>query len=105
MPWSCPYECSHASHLTLSFVTPPNGAYQLAELDDAVSKLRFAAFRLVPYHAHSRSPIPITRVVERENLVKIHLDEDLEGAAALDPGDGASSDESDFEAADLFSLV
>ena len=73
----------------------PNGTYRLAELDGAVSKLRFAAFRLVPYHARSRTSIPITRVVKREDLVKIHLDEDLEDVA-LDPGDGASSDESDF---------
>ncbi len=73
----------------------PNGLYRLAELDGAVSKLRFAAFRLVPYHARSHSSIPITRVIERENLVKIHLDEDLKGAA-LDPGDGTNSDESDF---------
>ncbi len=73
----------------------PNGAYRLAELNGAVSKLRFVAFCLVPYHARSRTSIPITRVVEREDLVKIHLDEDLEDVA-LDPGDGASSDESDF---------
>ncbi|KAI9432043.1 hypothetical protein BJY52DRAFT_1199343 [Lactarius psammicola] len=31
----------------------PNGSYRLAELNGAVSKLQFAAFRLVPYHARS----------------------------------------------------
>ena len=30
-----------------------NGAYHLAELDGAVSKLCYAAFRLVPYFARS----------------------------------------------------
>jgi hypothetical protein len=29
-----------------------HGAYILAELDSAISKLRFAAFRVIPYHAH-----------------------------------------------------
>ena len=54
----------------------PNGSYRLAELDGAISKLRYVAFRLVPYHAHSRSSIPVTRLIEREELIKIHLDED-----------------------------
>ena len=71
----------------------PNGSYQLTELDGAVSKLRFAAFRLVPYHTHSHTSIPVTCIVEREDLVKIHLDEDLEDAAA-DPEGGASSNNS-----------
>jgi len=38
----------------------PNGSYCLAELDGAVSKLRFTAFRLVPYHACSQTSIPVT---------------------------------------------
>ena len=54
----------------------PNGSYHLAELDGTISKLRYAAFRLVPYHARSRSSIPVTRLIEREELIKIHLDED-----------------------------
>jgi hypothetical protein len=28
-----------------------HGAYILTEMDGAVSKLRFAAFRVIPYHA------------------------------------------------------
>jgi hypothetical protein len=63
----------------------PNGLYRLAELDGAISKLWFAAFRLIPYHARSRSSIPVTRLIEREDLVKIYLDEDQveqEGAEA-----------------------
>jgi hypothetical protein len=71
-----------------------NGAYRLAELDGAVSKLRFAAFRIVPYHARSRTSIPVTRIVEREHLTNIYLDVDLEDAIP-DPGDGARSDDSD----------
>jgi hypothetical protein len=38
----------------------PNGVYHLAELNGAVSKLQFAAFRLIPYHTRSRSSIPVT---------------------------------------------
>jgi hypothetical protein len=72
----------------------PNGAYRLAELDGAVSKLSYATFRLVPYHARSRTLIPVTRIIERDELIKIHLDEDVEGAAD-DPRDSAGSDVSD----------
>jgi hypothetical protein len=72
----------------------PNGTYRLAELDGAVSKLRYAAFHLVPYHAYSRTLIPVTHIIERNELIKIHLDEDVEGAAD-DPRDSAGSDVSD----------
>jgi hypothetical protein len=41
-----------------------NGSYRLAELDGTISNLRFVAFRLVPYHAHSRTSIPVTRLVD-----------------------------------------
>jgi hypothetical protein len=71
-----------------------NGAYRLAKLDSAVSKLRFAAFRLVPYHAHSCTSIPVTHLVECEQLMKIYLDEDLEDVMP-DPRDGAQSEDSD----------
>ncbi len=54
----------------------PNGSYRLAELDGAISKLRYAAFRLVPYLARSQTTVPVTRLIEREDLVKIYLDED-----------------------------
>jgi hypothetical protein len=59
----------------------PDGAYRLAELDGTISKLRFAAFCLVPYHTRSRTSIPVTHLIEREELIKIHLDEDNDGAA------------------------
>ena len=50
-----------------------NGAYRLAELDGAISSLRYAAFRLVPYHARSQSFIPVTHVVEDDNLASLEL--------------------------------
>ena len=48
-----------------------NGAYRLAELDGAVSKRRYAAFRLVPYFARSRTSIPVTRVLDRDDLTEM----------------------------------
>jgi len=72
----------------------PNGAYRLTELDGAVSKLRFATFHLVPYHARSCTSIPVTRLIEREELTKIYLDEDNDGTAEA-PSDGEASDSSD----------
>ena len=35
-------------------------SYVLAELDGSMSKLRFAAFRIVPYYPRFRSSIPVT---------------------------------------------
>jgi hypothetical protein len=51
-----------------------NGAYRLAELDGAVSKLRYAAFRLVPYFARSRTSIPVTRILDRDDLADVVQD-------------------------------
>ena len=56
-----------------------NGSYRLAELDGTISNLRFAAFRLVPYHARSRTTIPVTRLVDRSDLARVFADEDVEG--------------------------
>jgi len=53
-----------------------NGAYRLAELDGAVSKLRFAAFRLVPYHSRSRRSVPVTRFIDEEDLEAVLEEED-----------------------------
>ena len=55
------------------------GSYRLAELDGTISKLRFAAFRIVPYYTRSRSSIPVTRLIEREDLIRLHLDDDQDG--------------------------
>jgi len=59
-----------------------NGAYRLAELDGAVSKLRYAAFRLVPYLARSHTSIPVTRILDREDLTEIINDDTTDTLAA-----------------------
>jgi hypothetical protein len=51
-----------------------NGAYHLAELDGMVSKLRYTAFRLIPYHARSPSFILVTRIVDCDDLASIIAD-------------------------------
>lgn len=47
------------------------------------------AFRLIPYHVHSRSSIPVTQLIEHEDLVNIYLDEDqaegVEGGEEPEP--------------------
>jgi len=48
-----------------------NGTYRLGELDGAISKLHYAAFRLIPYHARSQSFIPVTRIVDNNNLTTL----------------------------------
>jgi len=48
-----------------------NGAYRLAELDGAVSKLRYAAFRIIPYFARSQTLIPVTRILDRNDLATV----------------------------------
>jgi hypothetical protein len=52
-----------------------NGAYRLVELDGVVSRLRYAAFRLIPYFARSLSFIPVTRVVDRDDLASVIADD------------------------------
>ena len=51
------------------------GSYLLAELDGSVSRLRFAAFRLLPYHPRSRTRIPVTTVTGLEDEELDHLAE------------------------------
>jgi hypothetical protein len=58
-----------------------NRAYHLAELDSAVSRLRFTAFRLVPYHARSRSNVSVTRLLDSDDIEALNnADEDSNGA-------------------------
>ncbi|KAF5355069.1 hypothetical protein D9756_005757 [Leucocoprinus leucothites] len=40
------------------------GSYILAELDGSISKLRFAAFRLVPYYPRDIRAIPVTKLTD-----------------------------------------
>jgi len=68
-----------------------NGTYRLGELDGAVSRLRYATFRLIPYHARSPSYISVMHVVDGDNLAS-HDDDDASGGGA-----GSSSDESTRE--------
>ena len=37
------------------------GSYILGELDGSISRLRFAAFRLIPYHPRDLSAVPVTK--------------------------------------------
>ncbi|KAF9470611.1 hypothetical protein BDN70DRAFT_909496 [Pholiota conissans] len=48
------------------------GSYILGELDGSLSKLRFAAFRLLPYLARNVKSIPVTRIhdIQPEVLLK-----------------------------------
>lgn len=43
------------------------GAYRLAEVDGAVSRLKYAAFRLIPYYARSQTKLQVTEFVDRED--------------------------------------
>ncbi|KIJ13603.1 hypothetical protein PAXINDRAFT_25111, partial [Paxillus involutus ATCC 200175] len=49
------------------------GSYLLAELDGSVSKLRFAAFRLLPYHPRSTSRIAVTTITGLDEEALDHL--------------------------------
>ena len=53
------------------------GSYILAELDGAVSKLRYAAFRLLPYYPRFQTNIPVTELTALD-------DEDLDKLAGAD---------------------
>ena len=55
------------------------GSYLLAELDTAVSRLRYAAFRLIPYYSRLSSVIRITELTDMDdkNLDKL-AGEDVE---------------------------
>jgi hypothetical protein len=59
------------------------GSYLLAELDGSVSKLRYAAFRLLPYHPRSQTHVPVTTIT---GLDDEELD-NLEGIEDEEPDD------------------
>jgi hypothetical protein len=58
----------------------PGGAYRLAELDSAVSRLRYAVFHLVPYHARSSTAIQVTQLIGEGEQAQIEADVDAKGA-------------------------
>ena len=64
------------------------GSYLLAELDDAISKLRYAAFHLVPYHPRTKISIRVTDVTRLtdEELDSFEAEEDMEQSDEEDEG-------------------
>src|SRR5713226_6546651 len=54
-----------------------NSSYHLAELNGTMSNLHFAAFCLVPYHAHSHSSIPVMHLIDHDDLARIIANEDV----------------------------
>ncbi|KAH9991211.1 hypothetical protein BJV74DRAFT_772328 [Russula compacta] len=79
----------------------PNSSYCLAKLDGAISKLHFAAFCLIPYYARSCSSIPITCIINCEDLMQIHLDKDQDNPTA-DLEDGEDDEEPHPQAVKFF---
>ena len=72
-----------------------NGAYRLAELDGAVSKLPYATFRIVPYYTRSRTSIPVTK--DHDDLVDTTEKEAADSAEDLtDEEDSLTGDGQDF---------
>jgi hypothetical protein len=44
------------------------GSYRLAEIDGTVSKLKFAAFQIIPYHPRSPTSIEVTQFINPQTL-------------------------------------
>jgi hypothetical protein len=65
-----------------------NGAYRLGELDSTISRLRYAAFRLISYHACSWTLIPVMQIIDSDVLASLALDD-----APFAGGVGDGSDE------------
>ena len=61
-----------------------NGSYHLGKLDGTVSNLRFVAFRLVPYHAHLHSSIPVTCLIDHNDLACVITNENVTRANSND---------------------
>jgi hypothetical protein len=79
-----------------------HGAYILTEMDGAVSKLRFATFRVIPYHARWRINLdletffvfPDTDKEMEDAEDKMETDEDIQATADLEE-EVPSDDEED----------
>jgi hypothetical protein len=48
-----------------------NGSYCLSEINGSVSKLKFAAFRLIPYHACLLSSLKVTQFINSADLAGV----------------------------------
>ena len=49
------------------------GAYILAKLNGAASKIRYAAFRIIPYLARFLDCIPVTSLLDETKLEDLQL--------------------------------
>ena len=49
------------------------GAYILAELNGAISRLRYAAFHIIPYLARFPDRIPVTSLLDKVELEDVQL--------------------------------
>jgi hypothetical protein len=67
------------------------GSYLLTELDGSVSRLRYAAFRLLPYQPRSRTRTPVTTVTSLQ-------DEELDCLAEEDEERQPDEEDSDNHA-------
>ena len=52
------------------------GSYRLAEIDGTLSKLKFAPFHLIQYHARSNKQLNITKFIDAKDITEIYNDED-----------------------------
>jgi hypothetical protein len=52
-----------------------NGMYCLAELDGAMLRLCYTTFCLVPYHTHTCTSIPVTCILDKDNLAAVVKEE------------------------------
>jgi hypothetical protein len=58
------------------------GSYMLAELDGAISKLRFASFRVIPYYLCSDERMSVTQMtgLDEESIDQLETEETIEPA-------------------------
>jgi hypothetical protein len=56
------------------------GSYMLAELDGAISKLRFAAFHIIPYYPHCDERVSVTEMtgVDNESIDEMEASKTIE---------------------------
>jgi hypothetical protein len=79
-------------------------AYILAEMDSAISKLHFAAFCVIPYHAHWKAPVDLQTFFvfpdadeETEDAEdEMETDEDIQDIAGLEEEVPSDNDENDL---------
>ncbi|KLO04806.1 hypothetical protein SCHPADRAFT_917886 [Schizopora paradoxa] len=71
------------------------GSYLLSDLNGAISKSRYAAFRLLPYFQRSNSSIPITRIVDLPDEDIDKAAEEIESLGAPDEVDVEDPDDDD----------